>query len=99
MIPVAAEGQPPDQSASVEAPPPMSAEIAGEPAITIKMSDDDPMYDPPRVVIQSGQIVEWKNSGDVSHSVTDDPTKAMKAEDALLPQYARPFFSGNVLPG
>jgi plastocyanin len=99
MIPAIAHGQPPNESASIEAPPPISAEIAGEPAVTIKMSDDDPMYDPPRIVIQSGQMVEWKNSGDVSHSVTDDPTKAMKAEDALLPRDAKPFFSGNVLPG
>ena len=97
MIPGAAEAQPPQQSASYEVPIP--AEVAGEPAATIKMSDDDPMYQPPSIVIQAGQIVEWKNYGMVSHSVTDDPTKAMKPEDSLLPRNAKPFFSGNVMPG
>ena len=63
------------------------------------MRDDDPMYQPPRIVIQAGQTVEWKNYGTVSHSATDDQTKAMNPEDALLPRSAKPFFSGNVLPG
>lgn len=97
IIAAAARAQPPSQSASAEEPIP--AEIAGEPAVTIKMNDDDPMYEPPSVVIQAGQIVEWKNYGMVSHSVTDDPTKAMKPEDSLLPHSAKPFFSGNVMPG
>jgi len=97
VIPVAARAQPPQQSASVEEPIP--AEVAGEPAVTIKMSDDDPMYEPPSVVVQAGQTVEWKNYGMVSHSVTDDPARAMKPEDSLLPRSARPFFSGNVMPG
>lgn len=97
MISASAQAQPPQQSASYEAPIP--AEIAGGPAATIKMSDDDPMYQPPSLVIQAGQTVEWKNYGMVSHSVTDDPTKAMKPEDSLLPRDAKPFFSGNVMPG
>jgi len=97
MISAAALAQPPQQSASAEEPIP--AEIAGQPAATIKMSDDDPMYQPSSIVIQAGQIVEWKNYGMVSHSVTDDPTKAMKPEDSLLPRSAKPFFSGNVMPG
>ena len=95
--PFAAAVQPPDQSSSVEVPIP-AATTAG-PAVTIKMQDDDPMYLPPSIVIQAGQTIEWKNYGAVSHSVTDDQTKAMKAEDALLPHGAKPFFSGNVLPG
>jgi plastocyanin len=98
LLPIAAEAQPPDQSASAE-PAPIPAEIAGEPAVTIKMSDDDPMYQPPSLVIQAGQMVQWKNYGMVSHSVTDDPTKATKPEDSLLPRSARSFFSGNVMPG
>ncbi len=31
--------------------------------------------------------------------MTDDPTKALKPEDSLLPTHAKPFFSGNVMPG
>jgi plastocyanin len=94
-----AAAQPPVQSASAEANEPIQADLAGEPAATIKMSDNDPMYEPPNLVVQVGQIVEWKNSGDVSHSVTDDPTKALKPEDSLLPHNAKPFFSGNIMPG
>jgi plastocyanin len=103
MTPATAVAQSSLQSASVAAgsagEEPIPADVAGEPAATIKMSDNDPMYEPPNLVVQAGQIVEWKNEGDVSHSVTDDPTKALKPEDSLLPHDAKPFFSGNVMPG
>lgn len=82
---------------SVSADEPIRAEI--EPAATIKMADDDPMYQPSSLTIQAGQTVEWKNYGAVSHSVNDDPKKAQKADDMLLPPDADAFNSGNVMPG
>jgi plastocyanin len=72
---------------------------AGGTIATVKMSDDAPMYQPERIVIHSGQTVEWVNAGEVSHSVVDDPTKADKPEDVALPAGAKTFASGNVMPG
>jgi plastocyanin len=76
----------------------ISAEVI-EPAAVIKMSDDAPMYQPDNVIIHAGDTVEWKNSGMVSHSATDDPAKATKPDNALLPHEAKPFSSGGVMPG
>jgi plastocyanin len=65
----------------------------------VKMSDNDPMYSPDSLVIRAGQTIEWKNDGDVSHSVTDDPKSAENRDDVDLPTGAKPFNSGNVMPG
>src|SRR5207248_84112 len=65
----------------------------------VKMNDDDPMYRPSTIQVGLGQTVEWENDGQVSHSVTDDPARADKPGDALLPYGVKPFGSGNVLPG
>lgn len=63
------------------------------------MSDDAPMYQPNSIVIRAGQTVEWLNAGMVSHSVVDDPARAGKADDVALPNGAKTFASGNVMPG
>jgi plastocyanin len=65
----------------------------------VKMNDDDPMYRPNVVEIVVGETVEWQNEGQVSHSVTDDPARADKPSDALLPAGVKPFNSGNIMPG
>ncbi|MBV8774335.1 MAG: hypothetical protein JO166_18680 [Deltaproteobacteria bacterium] len=69
------------------------------PVQIVKMNDDDPMYRPSGIQVDAGQTVEWENDGQVSHSVTDDPTRANKPGDALLPPGVKPFNSGNVMPG
>jgi len=78
------------------APPP--SEVSG-PTVVVKMSDDMPMYQPDSIIIRVGQTVEWVNTGIVSHSVVDDPTKADKPEDVALPSDVPTFSSGNVMPG
>lgn len=77
---------------------PIPAEING-PTAVIEMNDDSPMYRPNSIVIRAGQTVEWHNSGEVSHSVVDDPSKADKPDDVALPAGAKAFASGNVMPG
>jgi plastocyanin len=72
---------------------------SGSPIAVVQMRDDAPMYQPSNVIIRAGQTVEWVNAGDVSHSVVDDPGKADKPDDALLPAGAETFASGNVMPG
>lgn len=97
FLPAFAGANPSGENSDATAPP-ISADIVG-PDATIKMSDDTPMYQPEIVRIRAGQTVEWKNAGAVSHSVTDDSTRATKPDDALVPKNARPFNSGNVMPG
>ena len=98
-----ANANPPDTPASVRATsteevPSLHAEIGGPTAI-IKMSDDNPMYQPNSILIRAGQTVEWLNTGQVSHSVVDDPAKAAKANDVAIPTGVPTFASGNVMPG
>lgn len=79
---------------------PVSAEPAvSGPTAVVKMSDDAPMYQPDSIVIRVGQTVEWVNTGQVSHSVVDDPTRATKLDDVALPFGVPTFSSGNVMPG
>jgi plastocyanin len=85
-------------TSTVETAPAPPSEVSG-PTLVVKMSDDAPMYQPKTVIIRAGETVEWVNTGDVSHSVVDDPAKADKPDDALLPGGAQTFASGNVMPG
>jgi plastocyanin len=80
-------------------PASFSDSTSAAPIWIIKMNDDDPMYQPSTVQVLVGQTVEWQNEGQVSHSVTDDPARADKPGDALLPAGVKPFNSGNVMPG
>jgi plastocyanin len=94
---------PPDTPESVRATAtndstPDTSDVPGPTAI-VKMSDDEPMYQPDSIVIRAGQTVEWVNTGQVSHSVVDDPTRANKVDDVLLPSDVATFSSGNVMPG
>ncbi len=89
---------------SVQTPPQASANAVGistsaAPIWIVKMNDTDPMYKPNIIRISAGETVEWENDGQVSHSVTDDPARAEKPADALLPAGVKPFNSGSVMPG
>jgi len=96
LVPLRAAAHP---SQEVPAPGVAAAPNATEPAAVVTMSDDMPMYQPDRVTIRAGDTVEWKNNGMVSHSATDDPSRANKPDNALLPREAKPFNSGSVMPG
>jgi len=65
----------------------------------VKMHDDEPMYRPSSIQIVSGQTIEWKNEGQLSYSVSDDPARAGDPVDALRPPGVRPFSSGSITPG
>jgi plastocyanin len=99
LIPVYAAGNPSGAADAVTTPPSVSTSTSAAPIWIVKMSDDDPMYRPSSIQISAGQTVEWENDGQVSHSVTDDPSRADTPGDALLPVGVTPFNSGNVMPG
>jgi plastocyanin len=65
----------------------------------VKMHDEEPMYRPSSIQIVSGETIEWKNEGQVSYSVSDDPARAWEPVDALRPPGVRPFSSGTIMPG
>ena len=101
MIPIWVEANPSGEpSATMADVRPAVASPAMSMGIpVIKMNDDDPMYQPNNIRIVAGQTVEWQNDGQVSHSVTDDSSRATNPVDALLPKGVNSFNSGNVMPG
>lgn len=72
------------------APPP--------PAALVEMTDAM-QFEPARVTIRAGQVVEWRNDSVLVHSATLDPDRAVRPEDASLPAGAAPFDSGLLEPG
>ena len=62
-------------------------------AFVVTLTDAN-RFQPMSLTIPKGSTVTWKNSGQVPHTVTDDPAKAAKQGDALLPDGASPFDSG-----
>ncbi|HEY3359328.1 MAG TPA: plastocyanin/azurin family copper-binding protein [Polyangia bacterium] len=79
--------------ATVAAQPPQD-----QPAAVIKMTSSR-RFDPAQVTIKVGQTVEWINTTDQVHTVTDDPRRAHAPADATLPQGAQPFNSGSLKRG
>jgi plastocyanin len=59
-------------------------------AVTVD-AGDDLKFSPSAVCLKVGGTVTWKNTGDISHSVTDDSADAAVASDAELPSGAKPW--------
>jgi plastocyanin len=64
----------------------------------IDMTNDLKFY-PEKLEIDAGDTVEWKNTSDLIHTVTDDPALAINKNDAAMPNGVKPFRSGNIEPG
>jgi plastocyanin len=56
-------------------------------------------FEPATLTVPRGATVTWRNTSQVAHTVTDDPSKAANAADAQLPQGAQPWDSGNLTAG
>lgn len=54
---------------------------------------------PDAVRIRAGQAVRWENTSDIIHTVTADPELAADPAHVILPAGARPFDSGDMVPG
>lgn len=72
---------------------------AVQPAATVTMTDQPANFMPARVTIKVGETVEWKNTGLILHSATDNPAEAAKPETVSAPPGAAPFDSGFMNPG
>ncbi|NIP80312.1 MAG: hypothetical protein GWM90_14240, partial [Gemmatimonadetes bacterium] len=53
---------------------------------------------PDTVRVAAGETVRWENPSDVVHTVTADPSRAMRPENVALPEGAERFDSGDLLP-
>jgi plastocyanin len=66
-----------------------------QPAATVLMHFHS--FDPATVTITAGQTVVWENAtGGIYHTVTCDPSKAEKMDDASFPTGASAFDSGDI---
>ncbi len=68
------------------------------PAAKVEMSDQL-KFVPGQVTIRPGEAVEWKNASTYTHTVTADPSWAIKPQNVQLPEGVKPFDSGNIAPG
>jgi plastocyanin len=56
-------------------------------------------FNPASATIRVGQIVEWRNTSVITHSVTDDHAIAKDPNDASIPAGATAFNSGDIPAG
>jgi plastocyanin len=56
-------------------------------------------YSPAEVTVRSGEAVQWRNTSFITHTVTADPRRAKKPDDARLPPDVAPFDSADIPAG
>jgi len=56
-------------------------------------------FNPTIVYVRVGQMVTWRNTAVITHTVTDDPKLASSPADAVLPAGASAFNSGDIPAG
>jgi plastocyanin len=71
---------------------------SGEHKLVIRMSDNM-RFAPETRAISAGDTVVWINDGQMEHTTTDVPGKAVVNEHNILPPDADPWDSGELAPG
>lgn len=77
-----------------EAPPELQ-----EASTAIVRMTDEMRFEPDHAVVSVGDTVVWMNAGELPHTSTDEPERAVVPEHAVLPPGAEPWDSGGVSPG
>jgi plastocyanin len=72
--------------------------VAGAQSVNVNMTDAN-LFQPATLTIPRGTTVTWTNTGQVGHTVTDDPSKAANPSDSVLPSGAQAWDSGTVNGG
>jgi plastocyanin len=75
-----------------------SAQGASSAGASVTMNDAN-QFVPASLTILRGTTVTWTNTGQVVHTVTDDPSKSINKVDAMLPDGAQPWDSGSIKGG
>ncbi|HEY1297548.1 MAG TPA: plastocyanin/azurin family copper-binding protein [Chloroflexota bacterium] len=94
----------PASSPTATAPP--SAPVSPTPGVsapgastnTVQLTDAL-RFDPMSLTVPKGTSVTWRNASQMSHTVTDDASKASNPSDVLLPDGTQPWDSGTLEPG
>jgi 3-oxosteroid 1-dehydrogenase len=60
---------------------------------------DDLTFEPEHLTIRAGDSVTWVNVGQMVHTATGDPDRAFDEANAVLPDGAESWHSGNMDPG
>ncbi len=71
---------------------------AGSHTVVVEM-DNTMTYLPASIRVSVGDVVVWRNGGDIVHTVTADPSRAELPESVRLPDGAARFDSGDMVPG
>ncbi len=73
--------------------------FAAEPTAKVVSMTEGKTFKPKTITVKPGETVVWKNATNLTHSVTDEPSLAVSAQDAALPAGAEKFNSGLIAPG
>jgi plastocyanin len=65
---------------------------------TIEMTEQM-RFEPDTLTVKVGDTVTWRNTSDLIHTVTADPTKTHNPSHVALPDGAAPWDSGNLKHG
>lgn len=66
--------------------------------VVVEMNDEL-KYAPAMLIVKVGTTVEWRNTGKMAHTVTDDPMQAHDKASARLPEGAESWDSGDIEGG
>ncbi len=70
--------------------------LAQAKTVEVSMGRGKMVFLPASITINAGDTVNWTNPAVVLHSVTFDPSMAVKPENVVLPAGVKPFDSGDM---
>jgi plastocyanin len=83
-------GQEPEADATATAPA-ESKDTSGRPVVDMT---DSLKFEPAEITVSVGGRVEWRNVGNIAHTVTTDPAKVAEAGNVSVPNGVKPWDSG-----
>jgi plastocyanin len=92
---LAACGGDDDGGGDANAPPsPTATATAGTPAEPVVDMTDALAFEPKEITVKVGDRVQWRNVGQIAHTVTTTPSKVANPDRVSVPRGAKPWDSG-----
>jgi plastocyanin len=82
-----------DGGASASPSPTPTATVEAAQAPVVDMTDSL-TFEPNELKVKVGDTVEWRNAGNIAHTVTTEPSKVSDPGRVSVPQGAKPWDSG-----
>ena len=79
------------QPAAEPTPAAGSNDASGAPVVDMT---DGLKFEPAEITVSVGDRVQWRNVGNIAHTVTTDPSKVADPEGVSVPSGVRPWDSG-----